>query len=62
MGAKKRLDFFITIRDTQNHTWQGTIEWINTQKKQEFRSALEMMKLIDSTIEKDEDLYTDEGI
>ena len=51
MSKKKNLNFFITIRDTQNNTWQGTIDWLDGKKKEEFRSALEMIKLIDSAVE-----------
>lgn len=51
--SKKANSFVILIKDTQNGTWQGTIEWIEKNKKQYFRSALEMIKLIDSAVEKD---------
>lgn len=48
---KKNNSFVVVIKETQNHTWQGTIEWIEKNEKQSFRSALEMIKLIDSAIE-----------
>lgn len=48
---KKNNSFMVVIKETQNHTWQGTIEWIEKNEKQSFRSALEMIKLIDSAIE-----------
>ena len=44
--------FVIEIKSQENHTWQGTITWVEGKKKECFRSALEMMRLIDSTIEK----------
>lgn len=50
--TKKGNSFMITIKDQQNDTWQGTITWIEKQKEQGFRSALEMIKLIDSTMQK----------
>lgn len=51
--SKKDKSFMIVIKDTQNASWQGTIEWLNQNKKQHFRSALEMIKLIDSAVEND---------
>lgn len=50
---KKDKSFMIVIKDTQNASWQGTIEWLDQNKKQHFRSALEMIKLIDSAVEND---------
>lgn len=51
--SKKDKSFMIVIKDTQNASWQGTIEWLEQNKKQYFRSALEMIKLIDSAVEND---------
>jgi len=34
----------------QNSTWQGEIHWIESNKKQNFRSALEMLKLMDEAL------------
>ncbi|BFK22415.1 hypothetical protein F300043A5_07100 [Massilimicrobiota timonensis] len=51
--SKKDKSFMIVIKDTQNASWQGTIEWLDQNKKQHFRSALEMIKLIDSAVEND---------
>lgn len=42
--------FFIHVVGCQNATWQGTITWIEEKEKQYFRSALEMIKLIDAAI------------
>lgn len=46
-------NFVISVKDVQNHTWQGTIQWIEGKKEENFRSTLEMIKLIDSAISKD---------
>ena len=51
--SKKDKSFMIVIKDTQNASWQGTIEWLDQNKKQHFRSALEMIKLIYSSVEND---------
>lgn len=50
---RKEETFIVRIHDTQNQTWQGTILWAEKQKQVGFRSALEMLKLIDSVIEED---------
>ncbi len=55
---KKNNSFLIVIKDNQQETWQGTIEWVEKNQKKSFRSALEMIKLIDSALENDEDIKT----
>ena len=45
--------FIVTIQYTQHKTWQGTIEWIGGQKKENFRSTLEMLNLISSALERE---------
>ena len=53
MGKKKT--FIVEIQDTQHDSWQGSIEWVQGQKKQAFRSTMELLRLIDSvTRDKDE--------
>lgn len=43
--------FILHMKFRQNKTWQGTIEWVEEKKTLNFRSALELMKIIDSTNE-----------
>ena len=52
MAAKKtgHEHFMVQILDTQNATWQGVVTWTETGRKEPFRSALELIKLIDSTL------------
>jgi len=40
------VNFLITIHHQENHSWQGTIEWLDTGKKIHFRSELEMLQLL----------------
>jgi len=42
--------FEISVKFTQNSTWQGQIHWIEKNQKQNFRSALEMLKLMDEAL------------
>lgn len=43
--------FIIKILDKQNSTWQGSVTWVEKQKTQNFRSALELIKMIDGVLE-----------
>lgn len=51
--------FIVNIKNNQNHTWQGTVRWVETQKEIPFRSALELIKLIDSAMETPEEIQED---
>lgn len=43
--------FVIEVKSQENHTWQGTVTWVEGKKKENFRSALELLRLIDSTLQ-----------
>lgn len=47
--------FVIHVKYRQNSTWQGDIFWAEEQKKVYFRSALEMLKLIDNALDETAD-------
>ena len=42
--------FEISVKFMQNSTWQGQIHWVEKNVKQNFRSALEMLKLMDEAL------------
>ena len=42
--------FIIDIKCVQNGTWQGTVEWIQKKQKIPIRSALELIRLLDSAV------------
>ncbi len=44
---QKKATFLVHIKFRQNATWQGSITWVEKEKTQNFRSALEMLKLMD---------------
>ena len=46
---KQDQTFILKILDRKNSTWQGSILWVDKRNEQYFRSALEMLKLIDET-------------
>ena len=48
-------NFVVSVKSQENHTWQGTISWVEGKKQVNFRSALELLKLMDSAMEKEEE-------
>lgn len=50
----ERSTFIVSVISQDNATWQGTVTWVETNETQPFRSALELMKLIDGVLEKEE--------
>ena len=42
--------FVVHVQYRQNATWQGKIVWTDKKKESTFRSALEMIKLMDQAI------------
>ena len=42
--------FVIQIDHCENATWQGSILWTEKNVTQQFRSALELIKLVDSAL------------
>ena len=43
--------FVVKIMNNQNSTWQGSVTWVEEQRTQQFRSALELLKLIDGVVD-----------
>ncbi len=56
MESNKKVtqSFVVEVKSQENHSWQGTITWVEGKKTEHFRSALELIRLMDSTL-------TDEG-
>jgi len=46
----KGTNFLITIHHTENYSYQGVIQWLDTGEKLHFRSELELMTLIHSAV------------
>lgn len=45
-----KATFTIQVQFRQNATWQGTLAWMENKKVQQFRSVLEMVKLMDKAL------------
>lgn len=46
--------FIVQIKYRQNATWQGQVVWAEKNKKMYFRSALELLHLIDTAMSESE--------
>lgn len=53
-ARKDKGTFIIRISGTENATWQGTISWVSTNRSFDFRSTLELLKIIDRELEAEE--------
>lgn len=42
--------FIVRVQHRQHASWQGEVTWIDGQKKESFRSALELVRLIDGAL------------
>ena len=43
--------FVVHVKHRQHSTWQGEVVWAEKNEKRTFRSALELLKLIDNALE-----------
>ncbi len=44
-------NFLIAIHHHENHSWQGSIQWLDTGQKVHFRSELEMLTLMNQAVQ-----------
>lgn len=45
-----KCTFEVSVKFQQNSTWQGQILWAEKNKRQNFRSVLEMLRLMDEAL------------
>ncbi|BDF72809.1 hypothetical protein CE91St41_37920 [Oscillospiraceae bacterium] len=50
-----RETFVVQILSARNATWQGTVTWTDSRRSESFRSALELIRLIDSALERQQE-------
>lgn len=50
MNKKATGKFVVQIDRCENATWQGSVLWTEKNVTQNFRSALELIKLLDSAL------------
>lgn len=49
--ARCKATFIVQVEFCQNASWQGKIAWTDQKKEQNFRSALELLKLMDEALQ-----------
>ena len=56
MEEKESLNstFIVEVKCMKNDTWQGKITWAEKNRGQYFRSALELLKLMDRALTEEE--------
>lgn len=47
----KEATFVVRVKFRQHSSWQGEVTWVDGQKKEYFRSVLELIKLMDSALQ-----------
>ena len=57
----KLATFSVKVQFRRNASWQGTLRWIDKNKKDYFRSTLEMIMLMDSALGEVESWNSDEN-
>ncbi len=50
---KNTNTFVVQIISQQNATWQGRVTWTDKNQSQNFRSALELLKLISGALDEE---------
>ena len=51
----KKGTFVVHVMYRQNATWQGEVVWTETGEVRKFRSALELLKLMDSAMDQEDE-------
>ena len=59
--TKENAQFAVSMHKADDGRWVGNVTWINAEKTQSFRSTLELIKLLDSAVEKTEKMSREEN-
>ena len=51
LSGEKKLKFILHVQYRQHATWQGEINWVKQNQTRRFRSALELLKLMDEAFD-----------
>ncbi len=54
MADKKEGTFVVHVNKCENDTWQGQVTWADRDEKINFRSAMELMSIIDAALNAEE--------
>lgn len=53
MQSGKLATFIVHVQFRQNTTWQGAVQWIEQKSTQRFRSAFELLRMVDEALKSD---------
>ena len=51
MGENKEATFVVHIKKSDDNGWQGQVNWADRDEKLNFRSAIELINIIDSALD-----------
>ncbi len=54
MADRKEGTFVVHVNKCENDTWQGQVTWADCDEKLNFRSAMELMSIIDAALNAEE--------
>lgn len=57
---RTKATFILHLQFRENDSWQGTIKWVEKRETLQFRSALELMKIISSVCEQGYNIQIDD--
>lgn len=49
-NKKRNASFLVEVKSQENNSWQGRVTWVEEKESKNFRSALELIKLMDSVL------------
>lgn len=52
--------FIVSVKSCQNGTWQGKVTWVESKQEHAFRSTLELIRLMDSAIPDEKNIFVEE--
>ncbi|MCR5416945.1 MAG: hypothetical protein K6E79_09125 [Pseudobutyrivibrio sp.] len=55
MGDKKEATFVVHVNKCDNSSWQGQVTWADNDEKINFRSAMELINIMDAALESEEE-------
>jgi hypothetical protein len=60
MQKTNQSTFIVHISQSENASWQGQVTWADRNVTKNFRSALELIKMMDEVIQPDADSFVKE--
>lgn len=57
MQESRQSTFIVHITQNENASWQGQVTWADENVTKNFRSALELIKMIDGVVRTEEESF-----